>query len=129
MANENSIITKFRREQLTKITSGAIDTMAKIAYIALGDGGADEGGTIIQPNEEQTALAHEIGRYEVEAPAFPVSTTARYTITVPEGELAGQKITELGLLDADSKLVAIRNCSPKIKAADEAFTFIFDDEL
>ena len=47
-------------------------------------------------------LAHEIGRYEVEAPAFPVSTTARYTITVPEGELAGQKITELGMLDADN---------------------------
>lgn len=129
MANENSIITKFRREQLAKITSGVIETMAKVAYIALGDGGLEEDGTPTQPSEEQTGLVREIGRYPAEAPAFPVSTTARYTITVPEGELAGEKISELGLLDADGKLVAVRNCSPKIKDADEEFTFVFDDEF
>ena len=129
MANENSIITKFRREQLAKITSGAITEIAKVAYIALGDGGLEEDGTPTQPSEEQAALAREIGRYPVDGPQFPLSTTARYSITVPEGELAGEKISELGLLDLNGKLVAIRNCSPKIKDADEEFTFVFDDEF
>lgn len=129
MANENSIITKFRREQLAKITSGVIETMAKVAYIALGDGGVSEDGAVIQPNEEQTTLTHEIGRYPVDPPVFPVSTTVRYAVTVPEGELAGKSISELGLMDANGKLIAVRNCSPKIKDADEEFTFVFDDEF
>ena len=129
MANENSIITKFRREQLAKITSGQITSIDKIAYIALGDGGATPEGTPIAPNEEQTALVNELKRYEVGAPEFPVPTTARYTITVPEADLAGQKISEVGLLDAQGKLCAVRNCSPKGKDADETFTFVFDDEF
>lgn len=127
--NSNSVITKFRREQLAKVTSGAITTLAKIAFIALGDSGADEEGTPISPSEQQTALVNEIGRYPVAAPVFPVSTTARYQITVPENELVGKKISELGLLDANGQLVAVRNCSPKIKDADEEFTFVFDDEF
>lgn len=129
MANENSIITKFRREQLAKITSGQITSIDKIAYIALGDGGATEEGVPIQPTEDQTALKNELKRYEVGSPEFPVSTTARYTITVPEGELVGNKISELGLLDAAGKLCAVRNCSPKSKDSDEEFTFVFDDEF
>lgn len=129
MANENSIITKFRREQLAKITSGTIETMAKISHIALGDGGVSEDGTVIQPNEEQTALTHEIGRYPVDTPTFPITTTVRYAVTVPENDLAGKSISELGLMDANGKLVAVRNCSPKIKDADEEFTFVFDDEF
>ena len=129
MASENSVITLYRRRNLVKITSGAIAALPKIAYIALGSGGVSEGGEVIAPNEDQTALKTEIGRYPVDPVEYPVETTARDTITVPESELAGEAISELGLLDEEGELCAVRNCSPKIKDAGEEFTFVFDDEF
>ena len=45
----NTIITNWRREQLCKITSGAIDTLAPIAQVAFGDGGVDAEGGVLQP--------------------------------------------------------------------------------
>ena len=129
MATENSVITLYRRKNLAQITSGAIASMPKIAYIALGTGGVDESGSVTAPSESQTALKAEAGRYPVDPVEYPVETTARYTITVPEADLSGTAISELGLLDEEGNLCAVRNCSPKIKDADEEFTFVFDDEF
>lgn len=86
-------------------------------------------GTVIPPSQDQTALKGELGRYPVDPVTYPVETTVRYTITVPESDLAGEAISEMGLLDEEGELCAVRNCSPKIKDADEEFTFVFDDEF
>ena len=127
MATPNSVHTLYRPKSLAQITSGAIASLPKIAYIALGTGGVNEGGEVIPPAESQTALKAEAGRYPVGPVEYPVETTARYSITVPESELAGVAVSELGLLDAEGNLCAVRNCSPKIKDADEEFTFEFED--
>lgn len=129
MATENSVITQYRRKNLVKITAGTITAVPKIAYIALGSGGVGEDGQVITPTESQTALNAELRRYPVDPVTFPVETTARYSITVPESDLIGDSISELGLLDQDGNLCAVRNCSPKMKDSDEEFTFIFDDEF
>ena len=129
MANQNSVVTRARRISLAQITSGTLTTLPPIASIVLGDGGVDESGTVLAPSEEQTELNHEIGRYAVAPVTFPVETTARYQITVPESELVGLAISEMALADAEGTLCAIRNTSPKIKDGGEEFTFIFDDEF
>ena len=122
-------MTLYRRKNLTQITSGAVSTIPKVAYIALGTGGVDEGGQIITPSEDQTELHAEVGRYPVEPVEYPVETTARYTITVPVGDLDGAAISEMGIIDEAGGLCSIRTCSPKIKNYDEEIAFTFDDEF
>ena len=129
MASGQNVMTLYRRKNLTQITSGAVSTIPKVAYIALGTGGVDEGGQIITPSEEQTELKAEVGRYPIEAVEYPVETTARYTIIVPVGELDGAAISEMGIIDEAGGLCSIRACSPKIKNYDEEMAFVFDDEF
>ena len=129
MPENNVVITNLRRERLCKITSGALEKMPAITHVAFGDGGVDESGAVIPPTGSQTALNHELGRYPVDSVAYPVATTARYTVTIPANALAGAQISEAALVDADGGLCAIRNMLPKGKDADVTFTFTFDDEF
>lgn len=126
---ETSVITKARRVSLCKITSGAISALPKITHIALGTGGVDETGEPKIPLDTQTALNQQVGKYEVEPVEYPVETTARYTITVPEHELVGEKISEAGLLDEAGTLCAVKNMYVKQKDDGVTFTFTFDDEF
>lgn len=123
---ETSIITKKRRILLCQITSGAITTLPKITHIALGTGGVNEDGDPLIPSDLQTALNSQVGQYEIEPVAYPKETTARYTITVPEHELVGEKISEAGLIDAEGNLCAIKNMY--VKQKDEGVTFCFPDK-
>lgn len=129
MSNTNTVITNWRREQLCKITSGAIDTLAPIAQVAFGDGALDENGEVIPPSAAQTALLNEIGRYGIDKVEYPVSTTARYTVTIPAADMAGAQISEAALVDSEGNLCAIRNMLAKGKDEGVAFIFTFDDEF
>ncbi len=125
----NTIITNWRREQLCKITSGAISTLSPVTQVAFGDGGVDEAGAVLQPAGSQQALTHEIGRYPIDKVEYPVSTTARYTVTIPAEDLAGAQISEAALVDSAGNLCAIRNMLAKGKDEGVAFIFTFDDEF
>ncbi len=125
----NTIITNWRREQLCKITSGAISTLSPVTQVAFGDGGVDEAGAVLQPAGSQQALTHEIGRYPIDKVEYPVSTTARYTVTIPAEDLAGAQISEAALVDGAGNLCAIRNMLAKGKDEGVAFIFTFDDEF
>lgn len=126
---ETSVITKARRVSLCKITSGEISALPKITHIALGTGGVDETGEPKIPLDTQTSLHQQVGKYEVEPVEYPVETTARYTITVSEHELVGEKISEAGLLDEAGTLCAVKNMYVKQKDDGVTFTFTFDDEF
>ena len=128
-SNANSVITKARRVNLAKITSGAVESIPKITHIAFGDQGVDEAGQPLQPTEEQQALRHEVGRYEIDSVTNPAETTNRYTVTVPEADLVGLSLSEMALIDADGVLAAVKNFLPKGKDGDVKFTFEFDDEF
>lgn len=129
MAEKNSIITKARRIVLAQLTAGTISTIPPVAHLALGDGGCGEDGEPIAPGLEQTALSHEICRYAVETPTFPVDTTARFTAIVPEAAQGGVKFSEMGLVDTENNFVAIKTMYPKQKDDDVEFSFTFDMEF
>lgn len=93
-SSSTSVITRQRRVYLAQITRGAIETIPKITHIAFGDGGIGEDGQPLQPNELQTELNNEIGRYEIASVENPVETTNRYTVTIPESDLNGKNINE-----------------------------------
>ncbi|RGE66697.1 hypothetical protein DXC40_13050 [Anaerotruncus colihominis] len=130
LAEKNSIITKARRIALAKLTAGVIDTIPPVSFIALGDGGVNESGEPIAPDVEQEALTHEVCRYAVQKPvAFPVETTARFVIVIPEDEQAKTKFSEMGLVDTEGNFVAIKTMYVKQKDDDVEFSFTFDMEF
>lgn len=126
-SDPKSVITVARRIALTQITSGAISTMPPVKHIAFGDGGVGGDGDPLTPTDTQTALNHEVGRYALDGIGYPVETTARYTATIPEGDLGGVSISEMALVDSEGGLCAIKNMYVKRKDAEVKFTFEFDD--
>lgn len=128
-SNDFSIVTEYRRRSLCEITSGKISTLPPVTHVVLGGGGLDEDGNVLVPDAGQTALNQELGRFAVDAPAYPCDTTARYTVTIPEDELVGAVISEAALADSEGNLCAIRNMLPKGKDEGVEFTFTFDDEF
>jgi len=128
MAN-NSVITTYRRQNLCKITSGAITSLPKITQIAFGDGGVDGSGNLVAPLGTATALKHELARYPIDNVIYPVATTARYTVTIPTADLPGASISEAALVDSSGALCAINTMLVKRKDDGVTFTFTFDDEF
>lgn len=126
---ETSVITNTRRENLCKITSGAISTMPRVTHIAFGDGGVDSSGNPLSPLETQTALKSEVARYAIDGVTYPVGTTARYTVTIPKADLPGAKISEAALVNSEGGLDAIKNMYVKQKDEGVSFEFTFDDEF
>jgi len=126
-----SVVTLHRRIQLCKATSGGISAISPITHVAFGDGGTDGDGKPIMPLETATALNNEIARYPINSVSYPIEppTTARYTVSIPENDMAGAKITEAALVDSDGFLHAIKTFYVKQKDAEVVFTFVFDDEF
>ena len=129
MESITTVITTARRTALCRVTSGAVSALSPVAYVAFGSGGTDAEGNVLAPRPDQTSLHQEVGRYPVGEAAYPIPTTARYTITIPPDDLAGTNISEAALVDADGVLCAIRNMLPKGKDAGVSFTFTIDDEF
>lgn len=128
-SSTTSVITRARRVNLAKITRGAVTSIPKITHIAFGDQGVGEDGQPLTPSETQTALNHEVGRYEIDSVTNPVDTTNRYAVTIPEADLVGKSISEMALIDADGVFAEVKNFLPKGKDEDVSFTFTFDDEF
>jgi phage-related tail fiber protein len=128
-SSTTSVITRARRINLAKITRGAVETIPRIAYIAFGDGGVDEDGQPIQPDESWQALGHEVARYELDSVTNPIETTNRYTVTIQENELNGVSVSEMALIDEEGVFAAVKTFLPKGKDADVKFVFEFDDEF
>lgn len=127
--DNNTVITNTRRVALCRVTSGADGTLPPIAQVAFGTGGVDGEGAVVPPTADQTGLRQEVGRYAIEETDYPIPTTARYTVTIPAGDLGGEMISEAALVDSEGRLCAIRNMLPKGKDEDVPFIFTFDDEF
>lgn len=120
-------ITRYRRKQLALITSGMIETIPKIKYIAFGDGGSYN-GVVKEPSELQENLFNEVKRYEVRDAQLVNDISVRYTIVVPESDMVGVKINEMALVDESGNICAIKTFADKVKDESVKFTFEFDDE-
>jgi len=127
--SDNSVVTLYRRQNLCKITSGAVSAIPAITQIAFGDGGVDGNGEPVPPVETATALTNEIARYPIDNVSYPIPTTARYVAIIPAADLAGVSISEAALVDSSGALCAIKTMYVKRKDAGVTFTFTFDDEF
>lgn len=123
---KNVIITKSARKKLVQARAGAI-TLPKIIGMVFGDGGVDASGNVIAPNDNQTALNHEIFRKVIDGYSLISETTCRYECTLSESELEGEYISEIGLYDADGDLVCIKTFTKKGKDSDIEMTYTLDD--
>lgn len=122
----NQIITKISRKDMVRARAGEIQ-LPKIVGFVFGDGGVNADGKIIPLSEDDTELGHELLRKPYDSYNIISETECRYECTLPESELAGAKISEIGLYDSNNKLVTIKRFFSKEKDADLSMTFWIKD--
>lgn len=123
-----SIITLVAKKKMVKARKGAID-LPVIAGIAIGDGAAETDGNLILPSEEENCLKNELLRREYSRCEKVSETCFRYRMELKADELAGKKINEAALYDAEGDLLAIRVFAGKPKDADMEMAFEFEDRF
>ena len=129
---EKTVITEVGRKKLCKAHAGDI-TLPKIARMAFGDGGVNEQGTEIRPTGKETSLYNELTQKDIERHVCvdgedgSTETTCQYYGRLDEGECTGTYISEIGLIDAEGDLIAIRTFLPMGKTEDIPLMFNMDE--
>jgi len=109
----------YRQRLATAMAGGA--AIKKVAFIAFGDGGHNPDFTAKAPSDTQTALNHEVLRKPLAAITQEDTLSLTGRGVLENSELIGIKISEAALLDADGKLVGVKNFAPKVKERDERY--------
>lgn len=121
----SSVVTIKAKKKMLKARAG-IGAVAPIKYIVLGSGAVND-GIVKVPDENQEELYCEILRKEIES-CTPVSETCyRYACILSKEELAGENINEIGIVDSENDLIAMKTFSNKSKDADMEMVFEVDD--
>lgn len=81
--------------------------------MAFGKGGTKDGNQSLDGTEQE--LKSELVQKDIDSYEFMEPAKIRYTCTIAEGELAGEVINELALVDEDGKFTAIRTMTDKQK--------------
>ena len=123
-----SIITLAAKKKMVRARKGEID-LPVIAGIAIGDGATDADGNLIPPLEEENSLKNELLRREYSRCEKVSDTCFRYRMELSADELAGKKINEAALYDAEGDLLAIRVFDGKPKDADMEMAFEYEDRF
>jgi len=124
----NSVVTTYAREKLARARAGDA-TVPAITQMAFGNGGVDVNGDPIPPSATDVGLSNELLKKNVDGHSYPVATTCRYSCTLAKTDLAGENINEVGLFDADGKLVIKKTMTNKTKDGDQEMVFEIDDEF
>ena len=124
----NSIITSIAKRKMVRARKGEI-ALPVIAGIAIGDGAIDADGNLIPPSEGTPFLKNELLRREYSRCEKISDTCFRYRMELAADELAGKKINEAALYDAEGDLLAIRVFSAKPKDADMEMAFEYEDRF
>lgn len=120
------VITKIGREKLCKAHAGDINLPA-IVQMAFGNGGVDEADMVIAAIGDEVSLRNELLKKDIDSHTYPEATTGRYSVRLGKSELAEEKISEMGLFDAEGDLVAYKTFLPKGKDSDMEFIFDMDE--
>lgn len=124
----DSIITLKARMKMVQARKGEI-ALPVITGIAIGDGAADTNGNLIEPSVENNSLKHELLRRDYCRYEKVTDTRYCYRMELAADELAGKKINEIALYDAEGDLLAIRVFKEKLKDADMEMAFEFEDRF
>ncbi|MEE3679037.1 phage tail protein [Bacillus safensis] len=125
MADQLTVTTLYARQQMAKARAEGTK-LTKVVKMAFGNGGTKDGKPISLDGTEQE-LKSELVQKEIDSYEFMELAKIRYTCTIAEGELAGEVINELALVDEDGKFTAIRTMTDKQKDGDIEFIFEIDD--
>ncbi|MCL7871070.1 phage tail protein [Bacillus altitudinis] len=125
MADQLTVTTLYARQQMAKARAEGTK-LTKVVKMAFGNGGTKDGKPISLDGTEQ-ALKKELVQKNIDSYKFMDPAKIRYTCTIAEGELAGEVINELALVDEDGKFTAIRTMTDKQKDGDIEFIFEIDD--
>ncbi len=123
-----SIITSIARKKMVQARKGEI-TLPAVVGIAIGDGAENVDGELRELTEGEDSLKNELLRREYCRCEKITDTCYRYRIELAADELAGKKINEAALYDADGDLLAIRVFSGKPKDGDMEMAFEYDDKF
>lgn len=127
-----AVITAVGRMKLCKAHSGEI-ILPKIVQMAFGDGGLEADGQPKATTGNEVGLYNELLRRNVDGYSFldgsngETDTTCRYTHLLNKTDLGGKVISEMGLFDEDSDLVAYKTFLGKGKDDDMEFNFFMDE--
>lgn len=122
-----SLTTKKAKEKMVKARVGAIN-LPRVKYMAFGTGGIS-GGVVLECTENQENLHSEILRKEIDKYTLIAYNKCKYECTLLENELVGESITEIGLVDEEGDILAIRNFNVKFKDVDMQMRFFIEDEF
>ncbi|ATH71800.1 MULTISPECIES: phage tail protein [Bacillus] len=125
MADQLTVTTLYARQQMAKARAEGT-RLTKVVKMAFGKGGTKDGKPISLDGTEQE-LKSELVQKDIDSYEFMEPAKIRYTCTIAEGELAGEVINELALVDEDGKFTAIRTMTDKQKDGDIEFIFEIDD--
>ncbi|MGK4098508.1 phage tail protein [Bacillus altitudinis] len=125
MADQLTVTTLYARQQMAKARAEGTK-LTKVVKMAFGKGGTKDGKPISLDGTEQE-LKSELVQKDIDSYEFMEPAKIRYTCTIAEGELAGEVINELALVDEDGKFTAIRTMTDKQKDGDIEFIFEIDD--
>lgn len=123
-----NIITLIAKKKMALARKGEI-SLPVITGIAIGDGATDVDGNLILPSEGNPCLRNELLRREYSRCEKVSDTCFRYRMELTADELAGKKINEAALYDAEGDLLAIRVFSDKPKDADMEMAFEYEDRF
>lgn len=124
----NSVITVTAKKKMVRARKGEI-ALPVITGIAIGDGAIDEDGNLIPPSEGDQCLKNELLRREYSRCEKVSDTCFRYRMELAADELAGKRINEAALYDAEGDLLAIRVFTEKPKDADMEMAFEYEDRF
>ena len=117
----DAVLTTYFREQIAAHMAGK-STLAPLQYMAFGDGGHDpETMEPLSPSETQTELNHEILRKPLALIKQDDSLSVTGKGSIEANEIVGAALSEAALVDANGKLIGVKNFAPKIKEADERY--------
>ena len=123
----NAVTTDKAREKMVKARAGDI-ALPRITHMVFGNGGVSN-NMPIAPSGTDTALKSETLRKPIDGHTYPSPTVCRYTVKLEKQELANDNINEVGLVDQDGDLVAIKTFMNKGKDSDMEMIFEIDDEF
>ena len=122
----SAVITNVAKNKILKARAGD-DTLPTVKGFVFGNGGLDASGTPIEPDPDQTELGNQLYEKNVASHSFPTSTSCVYECTLQDSECPLATINEIGLIDSDDDLIAIKTFLNKSKASDLELTFRMTD--
>lgn len=114
-----TVISSAYRQRLAACMAGGAP-LRPVAFMAFGDGGHNADNTPKPPNQDATALYHEVVRK-----ALTVSQDDAYSLTgnatLSGTDMVGLGVSEAALLDSAGQIIGMKTFAPKFKEADEVY--------